>query len=958
MIAFVLGTLALLLGLAAAGEGAASPPEAALASELLALEPGEEREAWVEAHSAQVTAELGRQVAAQALVLQRAAQYEPALAAFALAVRLGERSGDARSRILGLHGQGEVERERGRPQEALELLERGLAEAGLAGERASAARLSGSLGLARLQLGQYDEALQTFERQLAAFESLGDTKGVGQALSNLGIALGTLGRFGEAAQAFERSRASMEAAGYAPGVPRALNNLGRTYRELGNYAAALRALSQSLALKEAAGNRAELATTLKNIGEVYLLQGALQQGLDHFERSYAIAAELGQKTEMATALEDQGAALVELGRLEEARGALERALALAEEISAPEAILSITAELADALHRLGLRDQALALLERSLADGERSEDLPPLVPTRRQIAMLRLEAGDAAAALALSERAAEAARRFELRDELWRALLVAGQALLALGQPEGAEARLREAIAVVEDLRAQAVGAEADRAAFLISRAAPYRELLGLLADSGRSWEALSVAESARGRVLLDVLAGGHATIGGALDERERAEERRLEGRLLVASSDLRAQPRLDPQQAARLETRRAEARAALEDFRTRAYAAHPELEVYRGESRALTAEDARRQLADGRTAFLEYALGGRRAYLFVLGASRLGAPELAVHRLELDGAQLEALAADFRRRCAARDLDLAGPSARLYRALVAPAREALGRARRVVIVPDGRLWELPFQALRPERGRYLIEDLAISYAPSLSVLRDMRAPRRTVPAGAGLLALGNPALGHGAGRLTGSALMSEALTPLPEAETQVREIARLYAAASTKLRLGGEARESAVKAEAGRYRVLHFATHGVLDDRSPLYSELVLAAPKEGDGDDGLLEAREIMDLDLHADLAVLSACDTGRGEARAGEGLIGMAWAFFVAGCPATVASQWKVEAASAGALMVAFHRALRAGRTPAEALRQAALAQLARPGRGHPFHWAAFVAMGDAEREPGGP
>ena len=952
----VLEALALLIGLAAAGEATAPPPEAALAADLLALELEPEREAWVEAHSAQVNAELGRQVAAQALVLQRAGRYEPASAAFALAVRLGERSGDARSRILGLHGQGEVERERGSPQAALEFLERGLAEADRAGERASAARLSGSLGLARLQLGAYDEALQTFQRQLGAFESLGDAKGVGQAQSNLGIALGTLGRFSEAAEAFKRSRASMEAAGYAPGVPRALNNLGRAYRELGNYAAALRALSQSLALKEAAGNRAELATTLKNIGQVYLLQGALQRGLEHFERSYAIAAELGQKTEMAEALEDQGDALVGLGRLEEARGVLERALALAEEIPAPESILSITAALADALHRLGLRDQALALLERSLAAGERSEDIPPLVPTRRQIAMLKLEAGEAAAALELSERAVEAGRRFELRDELWPALLVAGQALLALGLPERAEARLREAIAVVEELRAQAAGAEADRAAFLISRAAPYRELLGLLAESGRSWEALAVAERARGRVLLDVLAGGRAPVDRALDERERAEERSLEDRLLVASSRLRAQTRPDQQEIARLEARRAEARSALEDFRTRAYAAHPELRVYRGESPPLGAEDARLLLADGRTVFLEYALGTRQAYLFVLGAGRAGAPELSVRRLDLDGARLEALAAELRQRCAARDLDLGAPSATLYRALLAPARAALQRARHVVIVPDGRLWELPFQALRPEGGRHLIEDLAVSYAPSLSVLRDMRAQRPGARAGAELLVLGNPALGNGAERLAGSVLMSDALTPLPEAETQVREIARLYAAAGTKLRVGSEARESAIKAEAARYRVLHFATHGVLDDRSPLYSELVLAAPDEGDRDDGLLEAREIMELDLRSDLAVLSACDTGRGQARAGEGLIGMTWAFFVAGCPATVASQWKVEAASTGRLMVAFHRALRAGRTPAEALRQAALTQLARPGGRHPFHWAAFVAVGDAERGPG--
>jgi CHAT domain-containing protein len=269
-----------------------------------------------------------------------------------------------------------------------------------------------------------------------------------------------------------------------------------------------------------------------------------------------------------------------------------------------------------------------------------------------------------------------------------------------------------------------------------------------------------------------------------------------------------------------------------------------------------------------------------------------------------------------------------------------------------VVIVPDGALWELPFQALRPRDGRFLIEDVAVSYAPSLSVLRDMQAPRRPRgrPDGA-LLAMGNPELGAGARRRSPSPLMSSPLEPLPETETQVREIARFYDPHTTAVRTGMAASESWLKAEAAHYRILHLATHGVLDDSSPLYSELVLAAPAAGDHDDGLLEAREILDLDLGADLAVLSACETGRGRAGAGEGLIGMTWAFFVAGCPTTVASQWKVEAASTNRLMLAFHRQLRTGHPPAEALRLAALEQLHRQDQRHPFYWAGFVAMGDA-------
>ena len=350
---------------------------------------------------------------------------------------------------------------------------------------------------------------------------------------------------------------------------------------------------------------------------------------------------------------------------------------------------------------------------------------------------------------------------------------------------------------------------------------------------------------------------------------------------------------------------------------------------MLRGESRPLAPGDVGSLLADGPTVLLEYVLCDPHAYLFVLAAGSSYAPSQAVYRLELDSPLLVRLARDLRERLAGRDMEFTEPAARLYRALLSPARDALRGARRVVIVPDGALWDLPFQALRGPGGRFLIEDAAVSYVPSLSVLRDMQARRRAHGQAAGsLLAVGDP-----------------------ELSSQVREIARLYDPRASAVRAGAGARESWLKAEAPHYRVLHVATHGTLDDASPLYSELVLAPPAAGERDDGLLEAREILELDLGADLAVLSACETGRGRAGAGEGLIGMTWAFFVAGCPTTVASQWKVEAASTSRLMLAFHRELRRNRAPAEALRLAALAQLRRGAERHPFYWAGFVAMGDA-------
>jgi CHAT domain-containing protein len=194
-------------------------------------------------------------------------------------------------------------------------------------------------------------------------------------------------------------------------------------------------------------------------------------------------------------------------------------------------------------------------------------------------------------------------------------------------------------------------------------------------------------------------------------------------------------------------------------------------------------------------------------------------------------------------------------------------------------------------------------------------------------------------------------AMRDEKLDPLPEAEHEVKELKRLYGASRSKIYVGAEAREDFVKNEAGQAAILHFATHGILNDASPMYSHLALA---RGGAEDGLLEAWELMRLDLKADLAVLSACETARGRFGAGEGMIGLTWALFVAGVPSTVVSQWKVESASTCDLMLGFHRQLRAAPgktkvTKAEALRRAALKVMKNPETSHPFYWAGFVLVG---------
>jgi CHAT domain-containing protein len=457
---------------------------------------------------------------------------------------------------------------------------------------------------------------------------------------------------------------------------------------------------------------------------------------------------------------------------------------------------------------------------------------------------------------------------------------------------------------------------------------------------------------------LLDVLQHGRANISKAMRVEEQEQERKLKDEITALNLQLARATEADKADLAHLnalKTRLDRARLDYEAFQTALYAAHPELKTQRGEAPVIKAEELSALLPTRVSALLEYVVTEDETFLFAVTKTGAERAEVRVFTLPVKRAELAAQVESFRAQLAQRDLGFRTGARKLYDLLLKPAQ--LQGKTNLVIVPDGKLWELPFQALLTDAQRFLLEDAAIAYAPSLTVLREMTKRRRSQPAEAvptKLLALGNPLLGKVAVERAVLALRAEKLTPLPEAEAEVKALGQLYGATRSKVYIGAAAREDRAKTEAASAQVLHFATHGILNNAAPLYSHLVLTQ-QEAD-EDGLLEAWELMQLDLKADLVVLSACETARGRFGAGEGMIGLSWALFVGGVPTTVVSQWKVESAGTRELMLNFHRALQAPPraaktklTKAEALRQAALKLLTRTETSHPFYWAGFVLVG---------
>jgi CHAT domain-containing protein len=565
--------------------------------------------------------------------------------------------------------------------------------------------------------------------------------------------------------------------------------------------------------------------------------------------------------------------------------------------------------------------------------------------------------GKYAEMLDVSRRAAKLAEEINSREEIWTAQDNVGRALVALDQPAEARTSFLAAIASIESLRREVAGGEQQQQSFLENRLSPWLGMVDLLVSQQKYAEALTFAEQSKARVLLDALQNGRPNLRDSLSKDEQQVEEQLRLGLVSLNSQFTGEVRRDKPDAVRiaeLKTAVEKARLEYEDFETRLYAAHPELKVRRGEAPVIKAQELAALLPDASSALLEYVVGSDKSYLFVVTKTNRDA-DVRVYPLPVKRDDLAKQTEAFRQQLASRDLGFRVSASRLYDVLLKPAAAQLSGRTNFIIVPDNNLWDLPFQALVNNANRYVIEDAAIAYTPSLTVLREMTRRRRIEGAHAtpaNLLALGNPLLGNETLKRAAFTYRDGKLDPLPEAEQEVKALGRLYGASRSKVYIGAEAREDRVKNEASRARILHFATHGILNNASPLYSHLALA--EGGANEDGLLEAWELMQMDLRADLVVLSACETARGRIGAGEGMVGFSWAMFIAGVPSIVVSQWKVESAGTRDLMVNFHRHLLSPTTPhlskSEALRQAALKLLKTPETSHPFYWGAFVLVGD--------
>ncbi len=843
--------------------------------------------------------DLGRRHAA-------AGDHASALVSLSMALRAARAADDHAREADCLAALGTVHRALGRHADAIRHFQDALAIDRRLGRGSHVGASLIELGTEAWMLGDFQRARRRHREAFKAYQKARDPLGAAAAAVDLGVALVSSGDPAEAQPAFEAAVELYASAGDPVGLGDARTGLGSALSKQGEYAAAIRAHRAAIDAYEGVADPDDDATTghgaaLHNLANVYAELG------DH-ERAFGLYRRSGELLEGRPDAWRVGAAMGALhlaaGRADDAVTVLEGSLRAADPAGRPGLALN----LGIALREAGRGAEADPFFR--TAEGAAQVSVRSAAELARTEAMLASEPEQAAKRYGRILDAYHA-----VRDVRWRALHGRAKATRALGGDPLPD--LRAAIADVEEGRRSLEDLDVWAARrWVAARADVYRDLIDALLAAGDGASALLYSERLR---VAEMTRGG----GGDPEEQRLAAletRKRLLEDALVASTD-------DAERAAALQDQLAEAREAfslaVDELRT----THADFDrLVRVDPTDI--EAYQRDLGADEVVLQPIVLPDRVA-LLVFSSGPLVVRNVAVAEAELSSTLGRVLKTMQSRRLK-RPEKLIARLDQLGAWLLAPVADELRGKKTVVVAASGVLRYLPFQMLRHD-GRFLVQDHDVVNVTNVGSLkrRDDEALRL---ASRSLLALGNP---------DGT---------LPAADAEVDAIGALFPGGA--ILHGAEASLAALRDGTEGRRVVHLATHGVLDAGTPEASYIVLG------GDEGRLHYTAIPGLYSalrDVGLVVLSACESAVPVAPEGgvEGggleISGLANQFRRAGVPRLVASLWQVGDESTKELMVGFYRGLSEGRRPPEALAAAQRSLLAKPETGHPFHWAPFILVG---------
>lgn len=814
-----------------------------------------------------------------------------------------------------------------------------------------------------LNIGRYADAEAPLTEAASLSRTTGDLAVASLAMNNLGTVRDTLGDAEAAYVAFREALALRTTAGQGIDEAAVLLNLARLASSLGNLDEARELHERVRPLVAGPDHLARARIWTNNYGNLLRRMGDLAGAQRLHEASLDASRRLQNPAGEAQALNGLGTDLFEMGRLAEAEDYQRRSVTMRRALNDPFGLSAGLQSLARTTSALGRHGEALDLLRESLAIRERVADVRALPGVWHAISEVE-----------------------QRRDRLDEALAAA-----------------QRSMTLVESLR-DALTAPSLRASFVAREHVNYEHAIDVLmtalerrGDAAAERLAFEVADRARARNLVDALLASRVDVRTGVSPALLDEERRLEQAVASASARVSALLARRAQDSQVTTARDTLARASSELERHQAQLVRDSpgyASLIRPEPTPIHV--VQNELLDPDTVLLQFAVGDTRSFAWAVTTGSLrsvvlpGRAELTTTVRTLRGLY-EARTPrpgesprDAARRVADADRALPGIETALAGQLLSAFAEELTgvwRGRRLAIVPSDVLDYVPFAALPvPGTTARLLDGHEVVVLPSISALRAVRQLRPTRPIARPVVAIvadpvfepSDPRLATGPRDTSTAGRPSEPATPAPAAilsrggvvplgplsrlafsRLEATAIAGLLPAGRVRLALGFAAnREAATGTGVASADIVHFATHGLVSPDRPAASGLVMSLlDRRGRPQNGFLRLDEIYNLQLAADLVVLSACQTALGAEVRGEGLVGLTRGFLYAGARRVVASLWAVDDSATAALMTRFYQGLlRRGLSPGAALRAAQRDIARQPQWRAPFFWAGFVVQGD--------
>ena len=779
------------------------------------------------------------------------------------------------------------------------------------------------LGVTFLEMNDKDGFYKTTKQALELAKAIHHRIEVGRCSYNIGLYYSDRHDYSLALKYYEDALSIFRDKKSLPDESNSLVNISDIYIQLGHYEKALQKLKDVLQIDRQMDEDLFVAMDLNNIGVIYRKMGLerdqsdnLFKALAAFEESLAISRQTKEKKIEVQCLNNIGTVYTDLKKFTEALRFLSEGLRIAEELGDKEEIATILLNLGMVYTHKGRYELAVEVVDRAI----------------------------------------ELAYQINNKNILWEAHAKAGLALRGMKNYFPALEHLYRSIEYIEDIRSK-IHLEELKARFFGSdeRLDSYYSLVDLLYKMSREYtdrnfmeKAFEIMEKAKARAFLDRLEMSPIKFGGDVNPDLLDKENELKREISNINSSL-IQPGLDWEQKEELLNRLSVFEQELEIVNRNIRLICPAYANLKY-PQPVTLEEARASLPNASTAYFAYCIGQNSSYSFVITKDGFKVFTLpSAEALRVDVKDYLGVITDKDR------LDF-HTGYRLFADLVEPGLDPT--IDRIIFIPDDILHFFPFETLvtRKDDVHWLAQDYRVSYAPSITSYREILLRKSGGTQKKDILSFGNPQLGDLEGQQIGYAAMFSnetrnnfRLHPLKYSQSEVDKIAALFKRNKRDIYTGEAATEACLKnAILTDYKILHFATHGLIDNRNPARSSIVLSL-NDQTYEDGFLQMREVFDLKMDADLVTLSACQTGLGQFIRGEGIEGLNRAFFFAGASSVLMSLWPVNDQASYQFMQRFYTHLRLSDSPVEALRSAKIELINSKILSHPFFWAGFVISG---------